>query len=175
MKKSITLLSFLFCFQAIADIPQGINIRRELKTIKSTPSLTAGVYKSGDVVALMHLPNAVRTRGWSGTIKNIVIIDKDDQGIEMDVHCYDSAPASEPAKRATLNVTDADQELFIGSVAAISSYEDFVVNKTATKGSIDLNFDAASDSTDIYCIAVTQGTPTYTASGLVFKFMIEQD
>lgn len=141
-------------------------------------STDTSIYADGDVLADTQLVNAV-TRGVdkNGILRSIVVVDKDDQKIAMDLIFF-SANVSLGTENAAPSISDTNAANILGRVnIATGDYVDL--------GGVSVGFKAISDgmlikpvtaTDDIYVAAITRGgTPTYTAAGLTLRLGFSQD
>lgn len=138
--------------------------------ISITLSLDTSAYTSGDVLAdLQEVANFMRADGGRAVIQSVTVLDKDDQGVEMDLFISPSA-VSLGTENATPDITDANAEgLQHLCNVAVDDYQDLGGSKLATIKAIGLVVEAAAGSKSMYVGAITRGTPTHTASGLVLQ------
>ena len=133
-----------------------------------TASLDTSAYADGDVLFdTQELTNAVRTSGGVVILQSITVLDKDDQGAEMDLVFLD-ANTSLGTENAAVTIADADAEDILG-IVNVSTYTDLVNSQIATVTGIGLEMKADA-STSLWVAGITRGTPTYTAAGLIIKF-----
>lgn len=158
----------------IASIAAGENLIGLVGTadvlLESTPTLDTAAHTAGDVlVAETEIANAVRVSGGRVVLNTLLIVDKDDQGAALTVHFFDRTVTFGTRNNAP-SISDADAGYFMGHVdVAAADYKDLGGVKVATLKSIALG-PIKANATSLYYAAVTNGTPTHTASGLVFKF-----
>lgn len=141
-----------------------------------TPVLDTSIYATGDVLFIATtIGNAARVNDKPFIISSCVVIDSDDQGIAMDVFFYNAAITFGTINGAP-SVSDSDELNALGhfSIAA-SDYIDLGGTRQATKTALGIIGKPVSGARNIYAAAIIRGTPTYTASGLKFRFGILQD
>lgn len=139
--------------------------------IDLTFSLDTAIHAAGDVLAAtQELAGAVSTSGGAAVLHSIVLNDKDDQGLGIDV-VFLKTNVSIGTENAAVSISDtnADEVLGIVSVSA-ADFIDLGGCRVATVRSIGLPVEAGSGSTSIYVALITRGTPTHTASGITAKF-----
>lgn len=139
--------------------------------ITVTPVCQAEAIDAGDLFFdSTPVAGAVRVNGGTAILQSVTIIDKDDQGAAFtlylanaatDFGTLDSAPDADDTEAATV----------IGWVpVATSDYVDLGAAKIACIRNIGLVVKAGAATTSIYIAGVNgAGTPTYSASGLVFQ------
>lgn len=137
--------------------------------IELTPTITTDAHTAGDVLFdAAALANAVRVSSGETILHSVKVIDDDDQGTEIDLFFFDRDVTFGTANSAP-SISDADAAYYEGSVTIESGdYEDLGGVQVATAKGIGLGM--AANATSMYVAAVTQGTPTHTASGLTLKF-----
>ena len=134
-------------------------------------SLDTSAYASGDVLAeTQEIANAVPTPGGATALHSLMVIDKDDQGQGLDLVFF-SADVSLGAENAAVSISDADAVAILGIVSvAASDFIDLGGCRVASIKSIGLALRAADASRSIYVAAISRGTGTYSAAGLVLRF-----
>jgi len=141
-----------------------------------TLSLDTLIYAVDDVLAAtQELSAVVSAVGNAGKIKSVVVLDKDDQGAALNLVIL-KTNVSIGTENAVVTLSDADAEEIVGMIeVAAADYIDAVNCQVAIKGNLDFDFvcDAALD--DLFVAAISKGTGTYTASGIVLTFFIEQE
>jgi hypothetical protein len=133
-----------------------------------TLSLDTSAYVSGDVLAdLQAVADFMRADGGRATIQSLTVLDKDDQGLEMDI-LISPTSTSLGTENSAPNISDTNAENLqrICNVAS-GDYIDLGGSKMATKTGIGLVVEAAAGSTTMYIGAITRGAPTHTASGII--------
>lgn len=140
--------------------------------IDVTPTLDTAIYADGD---LLFNPAAITSAAcFSGGIvrlESITLLDEDDQGVAMDLLFLD-ASTSLGTFNAAFAASDTLARAILGRVnIATGDYVDFGGFRIAQKTALGLIMKAPSSGSTIWVAGVTRGgTPTYTASGLKFKF-----
>lgn len=139
-----------------------------------TPTLDTSIYADGDVLSEAEVLNSVvRLASPYGTITSMHVIDKDYQGQPFDVVISDST-INIGTQNAAVNISDADAAKILGIVSIGSSdYIDLVNSQTALKDNLGIEVSPAS-GTSLYVSAISRGTGTYTASGIVIRFGINR-
>lgn len=139
--------------------------------ISLTLSLDTNAYTSGDVLAATQvLTDALRVEGGRAVLQSLVVIDKDDQGVEMDVLLFATNQSLGTENQAP-DIDDTEVEAFLGLVnVASSDYKDLGGCKVATVKGIGLVVEADAASKDLYVAVITRGAPTHTAAGVQLKF-----
>lgn len=138
--------------------------------IAITPTCDTSIYASGDLLFdLTAVANAVRANGDIAYIKSLTLIDKDAQGVAMDIY-VSTGSTTMGTLNAAPSISDANivaNQMQLLCQIATSDYATLSGAKVATL-EVSRMVEAAAASRSIYIGAVTQGgTPTYTASGLV--------
>jgi len=144
--------------------------------IDVTLSLNTNIYASGDVLAAtQEVASAMRVAAGKALLHSIVLNDKDDQGVELDL-VFLQTNVSIGTENSAASVSDADADKILGLVnVASSDWEDLGGCRIATKTSVGLVLEAGAGSTSIYIAAITRGTPTHTASGITLKLGLLRD
>ena len=134
--------------------------------IVQTPTITAGLYASGDALGgLLTFADAARLAGGTGIITKVVIVDDDQEIAPIDIVFFDQTFTA-TADNAPFDPSDADMQNCIGFIdVAATDYADFVDNSVAAKGS-GLRMPFAFDlvGTSLFAQLVVRATPTYTAT-----------
>lgn len=133
-------------------------------------------YANGDVLTdTMTLAGALRAAGAYSRLRSITILDEDDQTAYSMNLVFFKATQSLGTKNSAPNISDANARDIIGQIAiATGDALDVGGAKVYCKTNVDLLLYATAGA-DVFCSAmVNTGTPTHTASGLKFKFGIEQ-
>lgn len=155
-------------------IPAGTNVIGKVRgtsdLIDVTLSLDTAQYASGDVLAAtQEVANAVATNGAKCLLHSVVVLDKDDQGQALDL-VFLRTNVSLGSENSAVAITDTDAEQVLGIVSiAAGDYNDLGANRVATMPGVGLVLEADAASTSIYLAAVSKGTGTYTASGIIVK------
>lgn len=145
-------------------------------TVSITLSLDTSIYASGDVLAdTQAIAGAAQTAGASCILESLTLLDKDDNtaaGIDLVLL---SANVSLGAENGAPNISDTNAADILGIVSIASGdFIDVGGAKVATKANIGLLCTPASGTT-VYVAAITRGTPTQSASGIVINFGFRQE
>lgn len=162
------------CVSAATPLPvYGVSTGTVLDV---TLTLDTLVYASGDVLSdTATLTNAVRANGGRATLRSIVVIDEDDQGIAFDIVFF-SATQSLGTKNVAPAITDAAARDALGHISIVAGdYIDLGGVRIATLKNIQLKLQAATASRDLFLGTITRGAPTYTASGLRLRLALDWD
>lgn len=129
-----------------------------------------GAQTTGDIIAdLQEVTDFVRADGATATIKSITVLDKDDQAIELDFVIGPTA-VSLGTEGAAVDITDAEaEELQLLANVVAADYTDLIGCQIATITDLNLVVKAAPGSRSLYIGAITRGSPTYSAAGLVLQ------
>lgn len=151
------------------------------KILRVTPALAnfgAGAYAAGDQLgALNTVLGIANDRGGPFELVSLAIIDKAKQKSAIDVYFFDAIPALVNADNGAFDVSDADMVAkCLGKVSiAAADYGDEANNSTATKSLLGFMGKAAAGLQDVYCVAVSRGTPTFvSASDLQLVLGVKQ-
>lgn len=137
---------------------------------------TSGAYSAGDVLAdTQELASAVRVNAGTALLQSVVLFDEDDQGQALDLVFFD-ANVSLGTENGAVSITDANARNILGIVSIASGdWKDLGGVRVATKSAVGLLVKGATGSTSIYVGAVSQGTGTYTASGIRARFALNRN
>lgn len=135
-----------------------------------TPTLDTNAYTSGDLLFdSTEIANAVRANGGCAILQSVTAIDKDDQKLAMTLLFADANTDFGTANSAP-DPDDTEAATVLGHVAiATGDYVDLGGASVACVRGIGLLLKAGAATTSLYIAAITGGTPTHTASGLVLK------
>jgi len=139
-----------------------------VKTLTFT--LDTSAYASGDVLADMtEVAGIARADGAAILIQSVSVLDKDNQGVEMDLMISPNSN-SLGSLNGAVSISDANAEGLqrICNIAS-TDYVALIGSKLATKTGIGLMVQAAAGSSKLYVGAITRGTPTHTAAGIVVQ------
>lgn len=152
-------------------------VYRDISIFNVTLTLDTNIYAAADVLADTQVLTGIMSHpGGSCELVSLTVLDKDDQtAAAMDIYFLDSN-VSLGTENAAISISDADAEKILGVVPVASTdFEDLINSKIATVRNIGLLLKAVAGSSDIYIAAVTAGTPTQTASGIVIRLGIKQN
>ena len=146
------------------------------RVIDFTPTPDTGIMASADVIADTEAMPPALLRIGSGSLRSLVVVDKDDQKAAIDIY-FLSSSGSMGAENSGASISDANGATILGMVAvAVADYKDLGGVSVAMFRGLDLPLISASGSNLVYCAIVNgAGTPTYTASGLVLRLGVLQD
>jgi len=144
--------------------------------VEVTLSLDTNAYHANDVLAAtQEVAAAVRVNAGKALLTSIILNDKDDQKVALDLVLLRTNVALGTENAApSIADNDADEVLGIVSVAA-ADWIDLGGTAVATIRNIGLLVEAGAASTSIYLAAITRGTPTHTASGITLKLGLLRD
>lgn len=157
------------------DSSGTLQISTHSTVIDLTLSLdTGGAYSDGDVLAAaQELALSVRAGAGTGVLQSIVVVDQDDQGQGFDIVISDST-ITLGTENSAVNISDADAAKIMGIVEVTAGdYIDLVNSQHVTKDNLGIAI--MPDTTSAYISAISRGTGTYTASGIVLRIGILQD
>lgn len=146
-------------------------------TVSLTFSLDTSAYASGDVLAdTQELASALRVADGTGILQSIVLNDKSDQGVAMNI-VFLSANRALGTENGAPSISDADADDVLGIIPiAAADWVDLGGCRVATLRNIGLPIKAASGTTSLYVGLVNStGTPTFAASGITARIGILQD
>ncbi len=136
-------------------------------SVEVTLDLDTNAYAAGDVLSnTVEVPNAVARPGGRALLHSLVVYDLDDQGQGLDVVLL-RANVSLGVRNATPTIGDASVVNVMGIVRVTSSdFVDFGGSRVAVMALVGQMVEAQAGSTSIFLSALSQGTGTYTASGV---------
>jgi hypothetical protein len=139
------------------------------KTILATftLSLDTSAYAIGDVLAATQaVADALRVNSGTGLLQSIKLLDKDDQGAALDLY-FLNANNTIGTENDAVGVSDANADAILAKVAiGAADWTDLGGCRLAFMGNLAIPIQAASGTTTLYIAAVSQGTGTYSASGI---------
>ena len=139
-----------------------------------TFTLDTNAYADGDVLAAtQEIASAVRVNAGTGIIQSVIILDKDDQGENLDV-VFLKTNVSIGTENAAVSITDANADEIQG-IVEVDSYVDLVGSQLSTNPNLGIGVQADSAATSLFIALISRGTGTYTASGITAKITILQD
>ena len=159
----------------IPGTANGLQVVTAATVIDLTLSLDTDAYADGDVLAeAQELASAVRGATTTGVIQSIHVVDQDDQAQAFDIVISD-ATITLGTENSAVSISDADAAKILGIIEVTQAdYFDLVNSQAATKRNLGVIIQPAS-GTSVYISAVSRGTGTYSASGIVLRFGILQD
>lgn len=156
----------------------GVQIETKSALKDVTLSLDTDEYADGDVLAAtQEVVHVFDVDGGTGIWQSAVVIDKDDQGAAFDIWILGDNVAI-GTENSAVSVSDANAAYLQGRVSvAAGDYYDAGGVQVATKNGSDLGYlvEAESDSRSLFVAAVSRGTGTYTASGIVLRLGFLRD
>jgi hypothetical protein len=141
-------------------------LKNEIQFCQVTPVLDTNAYAANDTLFTTTL---VPGKFYSGRIKGVIAIDKDDGGEAGSLYFFNTN-VSFGAFNVVPAPSDADAISYLGTVAIAAGF-DFGANRV-TYVACDIPF--ASVDGKIYVAGVTTTALTHTASGMVYNIIIEK-
>ena len=138
---------------------------------------TTGAYADGDQIgAAVELANMMDTKGDTGAILSVSVIDSAKQKSALELLFFDASPTIASSDNAELDIVFAQfTGKYLGSVLiAASDYEDVKSVSIATVRQQGILL-KGNKSASIWVVLKSKGTPTYTASALYFRVGVLQD
>ncbi|PTX99161.1 hypothetical protein DB345_01950 [Spartobacteria bacterium LR76] len=140
------------------------------------PTLDTSAYAAGDVLfdrTVLDIGNYANpgqnaVQKIRGRILSVGVLDKDDQGVAMDLY-FLKADVSLGTANAAPSITDANAENIVGFVTATASKD--LGGCRYGQADCDIRFAITGES--LYLAGVTQGAPTHSDSGLKFRIVFE--
>jgi hypothetical protein len=141
-----------------------------------TPTLDTSAYGANDnlYTTLAEVTGAARYVGGSGRIIDFWVDDLDFQQHPCEAQVFDRS-VTIPAANAAWSISDADALFRACAPIPSGGYSAATLNARGDNLLYPVPFQCKSDSTSLFVAVVTRGTPTYTATGVRFGFLIEQD
>lgn len=145
----------------LAGIPVVTRVKRSRLSV--TPVISAAaVYAAKDAVGgIMTFSSAARASGGSGVIRQVAVIDKDQELAGLDLLLFDQTVAGTVTDNSAFDPDDATLANLIGavSITATTGYKDFNDNAVAT---VACEIPYVCAATSLFGVLVSRGTPTYT-------------
>ena len=141
------------------------------------PTMDAATYEAGDSLldAAFSIANATTGAGRTNHLLGLRIIDKDDQGIDLTIYFFRSAPSTIAAAQDAFTLDDTDSAKVCGFIDTSTDgvWDDLGGSKfwQMTRSPIPM----LATATTQYLLCKTQGAPTYTASGLIIEPTLARD
>lgn len=141
---------------------------------------TSPAYSTGDQIGGINtIANAVVRNFKTGTLIDVVIIDKDGQNAAIDVYLFSASPTLVSTDNAAFSISDSEAAAkLLGFVSvAATDYSSTAQNSIASPAAPKpIVIQPSAESTSIYAVLVSRGTPTYTStSALTLKLGIAKD
>lgn len=135
-----------------------------------TLTLDTNQYAAGDVLSdTVSLGNIARIPGGPLTLISVTVIDEDDQKAALTLIFLDTLNSLGTANSAA-NISDANARKILGHVKIVAGdYVDAGGVSIACVRNVQMLLQAAPGSQAIYLGTISDGTGTYTASGLKLK------
>ena len=136
-----------------------------IQVVTITPTVsTSPAYTSGDAVGGKNTITLNVASGFKGVLREIEIVDQAKQSAAIDLMFFKADPAATTfTDNAALDVADADLLNHCGTISvAAANYAALYDNSVATLSNQSLRLEA--NSTSIYMVLITRGTPTYAAT-----------
>ena len=142
----------------------------------TTLSLDTSAYAQHDVLAATQtLTAALRENGGRGTIMSVTLVDKDDNGRDIDVYFFRD-DVTFGTENSAISISDADAASRQCAVHILSSdYDDFIGSQVAQIDNIGCVVEGATGSDDLHITAAYRDATgdTYTAAGIVVGIGIQ--
>jgi hypothetical protein len=170
-----TLMAFIKGL--LTSTQANANVGGKTFTIKVNPTISTSAYSAGFTVgAIQTLTNAVTKSGGTGILESLVLLDKSHQNQPMDILIFDVNPAAATTTdHATFVISTNDVNVIARVSVAASDYVQIAGGESiAVKSGLGIAVQASGSAT-LYAVAVTSGTPTYSANALQWVWGILQD
>jgi hypothetical protein len=133
-------------------------------------------YSSGDFVgtAILTLENVAQVDGC--ILETVTITDLTKQSLAIDFLFFKTACTNTTfTNNGALDIHDTDLLQFAGGVPLVAGdYMALADSSVGSKANICLALATATNTTSLYCVPVTRGTPTYDASALQVTFVFRR-
>lgn len=148
--------------------------------VEVTPTLDTNAHAADDQLTdVMTIDTGMIDCGkWTAvTIQDITIVDQAKQSAETVIFFFDASPTVASSKNAALDITDAEMTSKCQGYATVTSYEDLSGSSVGVARNVGLTVKIKTQNGNgkFYAVAKTNGTPTYAASSLTFKFKLLVD
>lgn len=169
--------------QTLNSVQDGSSVHtmRQLMDTKAvvsvTPTITASSYTANYVVGgLLTFASAVRLSAGAGVINSVVITDKANQHVQLDLWLFEGDPSSGStlADHGAFTISSAGLIKSLGFVS-VTSYCQPGTGGCVGLATPDLRVKAAS-GTSLYGVLLTRGTPTFAStSDITVRLVVSQD
>lgn len=170
------LLSKLLIFLLVPISAFAQVVSTKTTVVEAAPVVDTSAYATGELIGgKLTLANATASSTFTGIISNVVIIDKDKEGADLDVVFFDTNPtATTFTDQAAFDPDDVDLLNIICTVSVTTDVS-FSDNGMSYANNVNCPFRTTDNST-IYAAIVSRGSPTYTSSSdLLLRVGILQD
>jgi hypothetical protein len=153
------------------------NVGGKTFVLKVNPTISTAAYVAGYTVgAIQTLTNAVTISSGTGILESLILLDKSNQKAAMDIFIFESNPAAATTTDHAAFVFSTDNLKVIARVSLMATdYATVNGQGIAVKSGLGIAV-KANGSANLYAVAVTSGTPTYTgANDLQWVWGILQD
>lgn len=152
------------------DGDQHLRVTNDI-VLEATLSLSTNQYASGDVLAATQSldASAFLENGDAAVVQSIQVIDFDDQAQDLDIVLLRSN-VSIGTENSAVSVSDANADEILAIIEVTSDdYVDCVNSQIAHIANVGLMIQALSTDDALYIAAISRGTGTYTASGILVR------
>lgn len=148
--------------------------------VEVTPTLDTNAYAADDqLTGVMTIDPGVQDAGGSDAyvLQSVTITDAAKQSAETVIFFFDESPTVASSLNAALNISDSEMADKCLGYVTVTSYEDLSANSVGClrNAGLQLKIKTGATTGKIYAVAKTNGTPTYAADSLVFKFHLAAD
>lgn len=143
------------------------------RLVNFSASLTVdtNAYASGDNVGGKLTITGVPPRG---IIRRVTLTDLAVQGADLDLIVFTENPSGTTfTDNGAMDIADADITKIAGKLALTTDTAFADSGITEDAGTRDLEYQLTSGTT-LYCALISRGTPTYAASDLTLRLVIEE-
>lgn len=141
-----------------------------------TLTLDTAAYADGDLMAdTQEVANCFPINSGTGVLNTVTVIDEDDQGQPFDLVFLDSNNTL-GSENVPPTISDTNARAVLGWVPIkTTDYIDLGGVRVATISGLSLNIKANTGNNDMYVAAISRGTGTYTASGVLLRIGVTCD
>lgn len=160
-------------------------IRKPSKIVDITLATAAAAYAANDQIGddAVEVPLALLEGKSVATLASMAVIDNDGQSDELELLFFDEQPTPTSGDQDAVDITDAEMtSKYLGYAKVVAAdYVALAGNSVAIADlsgkKIKLTSDVTSGKPDksLWVIAVTRGTPTYTANSVKIRLGFDQD
>lgn len=148
-----------------------------LNVLQTNPTISTSAYVANNVVGgIQTLAAALRNATNGGILQNVSVMDAAAQGAQLSLFFFKALPAGGTyADHGALVLAAADLPNFLGKVDLAAANYDPAGTATKVNSLNNINMVLEGDASgNVYVIATTTGTPTFTALALTFNYGILQ-
>ena len=146
--------------------------------LRATPTLDTGLLADKDLMhgTVITFTGAARRAGGAGRITRAALFDASDQGVAADLWLLTASPTNSTlTANGPLTLHGTDLATVVAVIPfATASYNDAANGQVGQVTSIDIAYQCASTSTDLFGLLVSRGAGTYGASGITLELQVNR-